>query len=86
MSATSLASCSSCTSCRALTAASSDSNSAFTAASRIGWTRRETPFEELNAFNQTLAVWETAAHLELLAVRGTVTRRVVDGTITFTRV
>lgn len=70
--------------CRA--ALSEEGSSAFTAASRIGWTRRETPFEELNAFNQTLAVWETAAHLELLAVRGTVTRRVVDGTITFTRV
>jgi glyoxylase-like metal-dependent hydrolase (beta-lactamase superfamily II) len=42
----------------------------FEAACRLTWTRRETPFAELDDFNQMLAVSETMAHLDVLVVRG----------------
>jgi hypothetical protein len=38
------------------------------------WTRRERRFSELDLFSQILAVNETAAHLEVLAIRGQLTR------------
>ena len=44
----------------------------------MGWTRRNTPFDELGTFNQILAVGETAAHLRVLTDRGRI-RRNVDG-------
>lgn len=47
---------------------------AYEVAQRLGWTRRQTPFTELDLFNKVLATWETAAHLELLSARGTVGR------------
>ncbi len=57
---------------------------ARTVAGRLGWTRREKAFDVLDGFNQVLAVWETAAHLELLAARGRLRRHVAeDGAITF---
>jgi glyoxylase-like metal-dependent hydrolase (beta-lactamase superfamily II) len=51
---------------------------AFAVATRLPWTRRETPFDELDLFNRLLATWETLAHLELLAARGDL-RRDGDG-------
>ncbi|WP_370327084.1 MBL fold metallo-hydrolase [Euzebya sp.] len=57
---------------------------AYQVAGRLGWTRRETPFEQLDLFNKVLATWETAAHLELLAARGELTRDDDGPTITFT--
>ncbi len=51
----------------------------------LGWTRRQTDFAELDLFNQVLATWETAAHLELLAARGELEREETPGTIRFRR-
>jgi len=43
---------------------------AHAVAGELGWTRRKVPFEDLNPFNQMLAVNETAAHLDVLVARG----------------
>ena len=43
------------------------------------WTRRDTPFTELDLFNRMLATLETAAHLEVLAERELVTVEDRDG-------
>ena len=49
-------------------------------AKAIKWTRRERPFGDLDLFSQVQAVNETAAHLEVLAVRGQLTREIsADG-------
>jgi glyoxylase-like metal-dependent hydrolase (beta-lactamase superfamily II) len=54
---------------------------AYEAARAIRWTRRHREFGELDLFSQLQAVNETAAHLEVLAVRGEVTRELSpDGT------
>ncbi|MCX5063242.1 MBL fold metallo-hydrolase [Streptomyces sp. NBC_00201] len=52
----------------------------------LGWTRREVPFAELSAFNQMLAVNETAAHLDVLVLRGRATVAFADGVNRYTRV
>lgn len=52
---------------------------AYTVAGRLGWTRREVAFEDLDPFNRMLAVNETAAHLDVLVVRGLAARAVTDG-------
>jgi len=44
----------------------------------LTWTRRETPFADLDAFNQMLAVSETAAHLDLLVARGLLVEQADD--------
>ena len=44
--------------------------SAHDVASALSWTRRERTFDELDTFNQMLAVNETAAHLDVLVDRG----------------
>jgi glyoxylase-like metal-dependent hydrolase (beta-lactamase superfamily II) len=49
------------------------------AAARLKWTRRERILDELDPFNQMLAVTETAAHLQLLAAQGRVTRHETGG-------
>jgi glyoxylase-like metal-dependent hydrolase (beta-lactamase superfamily II) len=43
-------------------------------AKAIKWTRRQTRFGDLDMFSQIMSVNETAAHLEVLLVRGQVTR------------
>lgn len=54
------------------------------AARAIGWTRRDTPFADLNTYNQILAVGETWAHLVVLAERGQVIQSVDgQGRVTF---
>jgi glyoxylase-like metal-dependent hydrolase (beta-lactamase superfamily II) len=56
-------------------------SSAYEVAQAIRWTRRQLPFSELETLSQLLAVGETAAHLELLMVRGQLTRHSgADGT------
>ena len=52
---------------------------AFDAASQLRWTRREHKVEDLDPFNQMLAIAETAAHLELLAAQGRVSAETSDG-------
>ena len=49
------------------------------AAARLRWTRRERTLDDLDPFNQMLAVSETAAHLQLLTAQGRVTRHETDG-------
>jgi glyoxylase-like metal-dependent hydrolase (beta-lactamase superfamily II) len=46
----------------------------FEVAKAIKWTRRQRLFDDLDLFAQIQAVNETAAHLEVLLVRGQVTR------------
>ncbi|MEU6074179.1 MBL fold metallo-hydrolase [Micromonospora sp. NPDC047074] len=53
--------------------------SAYEVAGQLRWTRRERRLGELDPFNTMLAVTETAAHLDLLAAQGRLTRTDVDG-------
>ncbi len=48
-------------------------------AAMLRWTRRGRTLDDLDPFNQMLAVAETAAHLQLLTAQGRVTRREADG-------
>ena len=57
----------------------------FDVASTLTWTRRHRTFDELDAFNQMLAVHETMAHLEVLVERGWLTRTVLDSIVHFAR-
>jgi glyoxylase-like metal-dependent hydrolase (beta-lactamase superfamily II) len=55
-------------------AASAGPVTAYQAASMIPWTRRQRKFADLDPMSQLLAVGETAAHLEVLVVRGQLAR------------
>jgi len=48
-------------------------------ARQLRWTRRERRFDELDLFNRALAVSETLAHLDVLAVTGRLRRSDLDG-------
>lgn len=52
-----------------LTILGARTRNAYEVAGELGWTRRKLPFTDLNAFNQMLAVNETAAHLDVLVSR-----------------
>jgi glyoxylase-like metal-dependent hydrolase (beta-lactamase superfamily II) len=54
-------------------------STAYEVAGVLLWTRRDTPFTELDLFNQMLATIETGAHLEVLAERELVTVEDRDG-------
>ena len=56
----------------------------YEVARRLTWTRRETPFTDLDDFNQMLAVNETVAHLDVLVARGQATVSPDNGTDHFT--
>ncbi len=56
-----------------LAAVRDGAGTAYEAARRLGWTRRHRRFDDLDLFNQTLATGETAAHLDVLVVRGELT-------------
>jgi glyoxylase-like metal-dependent hydrolase (beta-lactamase superfamily II) len=71
---------------QSLTALGEGTLDAHAVARELGWTRREVPFGELNAFNQMLAVNETAAHLDVLVLRGRATVAFKDGVNQYTRV
>jgi glyoxylase-like metal-dependent hydrolase (beta-lactamase superfamily II) len=58
----------------------------FEVAQRLRWTRRERQLEELDAFNQMLAVMETKYHLELLVIQGHLVQAERDGLYHFTPV
>ena len=47
----------------------------------LGWTRRERRLDDLDVFNQILAVSETITHLDLLVDRGVLTATVADGVV-----
>lgn len=56
-------------------------------ARHLGWTRRETHYDDLDVFNKAMAAWETKVHLELLVARGLCVRQVAaDGVVTFSAV
>jgi glyoxylase-like metal-dependent hydrolase (beta-lactamase superfamily II) len=42
----------------------------YEVARALGWTRRQRAFDDLDPFNQLLAVSETAAHLDVLVLQG----------------
>lgn len=48
-------------------------------ARRLAWTRRERHLEDLDPYNQMLAVLETVAHLSVLVAQGRIRHRVSDG-------
>jgi hypothetical protein len=53
-------------------------------AGAIRWTRRRQAFDELAPVSQLLATGETAAHLEVLAVRGELHKQAgPDGAISY---
>jgi glyoxylase-like metal-dependent hydrolase (beta-lactamase superfamily II) len=62
----------------ALTALGDRTRTAHEVAGDLGWTRRKLPFADLGAFDQMLAVNETAAHLDVLADRGRARRTQAD--------
>jgi len=45
-------------------------STAYQTAQQLTWTRREFPFDTLDAFNSMLATIETAHHLDVLVLRG----------------
>jgi glyoxylase-like metal-dependent hydrolase (beta-lactamase superfamily II) len=55
-------------------AASAGPVTAYQAASAIPWTRRQRKLADLDPMSQLLAIGETAAHLEVLVVRGQLVR------------
>lgn len=56
---------------------------AYETARRLGWTRRHRRFDDLDLFNQTLAAGETAAHLDVLVLRGELNSSTVDGVVEY---
>ena len=66
-----------------LEAASGGPVTAFAAAGALPWTRRQRKLTELDTMNQLLATGETAAHLEVLVIRGQLIRETADGVDTY---
>ena len=67
-------------------AVANGASTGFEVANVIAWTRRRRRFDELDLFNQVLAVHETMAHLEVLVERGWLARSVLDAIAHFARV
>jgi glyoxylase-like metal-dependent hydrolase (beta-lactamase superfamily II) len=64
-----------------LAAVQAGAATALEAARSLRWTRRARQLDELDPFNQMLAVIETRAHLELLAAQGRLTSSTRDGVV-----
>ena len=60
-------------------------STAFEVTQALTWTRRRRRYDELDLFNQILAVHETMAHLRVLADRGRLAEATVDGVAHFRR-
>ncbi|GAA0503249.1 MBL fold metallo-hydrolase [Saccharopolyspora subtropica] len=56
-------------------------STAYEAARALTWTRRERTLDELDPFNQMLAVLETAAHLDVLELQGRLRKERVEGVV-----
>ena len=56
----------------------------YEVAGELGWTRRRHRLADLDTFNAMLAVFETSAHLVLLAAQGRLVRGQVDGVDRYT--
>lgn len=54
-------------------------STAFESAGALGWTRRKRALADLDIFNRTLAVLETAAHLDVLVLKGQLSATETDG-------
>ena len=66
-----------------LTALRSTDGSAAEVAAVLRWTRHGRALDELDGFNRMLAVFETAAHLDLLAAQERLVREEVDGVLRY---
>ena len=64
-------------------AASGGPVTAYQAARAIPWTRRQRKLADLEPMNQLLAIGETAAHLEVLVLRGQLARLTTHGVDTY---
>lgn len=62
-----------------------DASTGFEVAQILTWTRRHRHFDELDIFNQMMAVHETMAHLQVLVERGWLNRVYRDGVAHFAR-
>jgi glyoxylase-like metal-dependent hydrolase (beta-lactamase superfamily II) len=60
-------------------AVAAGASTALETAAALTWTRRARRHDELDRFNQCIAVAETAAHLDLLSEQGRLTRTEEDG-------
>jgi glyoxylase-like metal-dependent hydrolase (beta-lactamase superfamily II) len=58
-------------------------HTAFEVATRLTWTRRHRGFDDLDVFNQCLAIFETMAHLRVLTERALLAEATVDGVAYF---
>jgi hypothetical protein len=58
-------------------------STAYEVATRTFWTSRRRLFGDLDPFNQMLAVFETALHLDLLVARGQATAADADGVLVY---
>ena len=66
---------------RCLAAVQAGAATALEAARSLRWTRRERKLDEMDPFNQMLAVIETRAHLELLRAQGRLVSSTRDGVV-----
>jgi glyoxylase-like metal-dependent hydrolase (beta-lactamase superfamily II) len=57
----------------------SGAETGYEVARRLPWTRRGTPFDQLDAFNRMLATTETLAHLRLLRSQGLLALNIESG-------
>ncbi|MGA2209403.1 MAG: MBL fold metallo-hydrolase [Acidimicrobiales bacterium] len=64
---------------KSLQALNAGADTAYEVALQLRWTRRELSFDDLDIFNQSLAVSETAAHLVLLEAQGRARSSLEDG-------
>jgi glyoxylase-like metal-dependent hydrolase (beta-lactamase superfamily II) len=55
----------------------------YEVAQQIGWTRRLRRLDEMDGFNQMLAVYETALHLDLLVAQGIAVTKESDGVVRY---
>jgi hypothetical protein len=56
---------------------------AFEVAGAMRWTRRERTLDDLDQFNQMLAILETGAHLDVLVLQGELTVNEAAGVRTY---
>ncbi|MCW2527310.1 MAG: hypothetical protein JWM76_2170 [Pseudonocardiales bacterium] len=61
----------------------SGARTAYETARILKWTRREHTFDSLDMFNQLMATMETHAHLDVLALRGRLISKEVDGVLKY---
>jgi glyoxylase-like metal-dependent hydrolase (beta-lactamase superfamily II) len=66
-----------------LAAVRAGAGTAYETARALRWTRRQRGFDDLDPFNQMLAVTETLAHVDLLAAQGSLVSDDVDGVRTY---